>query len=189
MLHFHVDLILVVTGFSDYSVISLYLSEATWLENVMYENSWDKSLIPLYLLLLHNRLLFRCGAQQFGDLGSSSGALDGILGFGQSNSSMISQLASAGKVRKMFSHCLDSVNGGGIFAIGQVVQPKVNTTPLIPNQYAAFVFYFIFQSYVFCCKTNNSSDWNGFKLPSFNTCNPMFWKLIRFSYCPCFLQK
>ncbi|CAA7404782.1 unnamed protein product [Spirodela intermedia] len=79
-------------------------------------------------------ITFGCGAQQFGDLGSSSGALDGILGFGQSNSSMISQLASAGKVKKMFSHCLDSVNGGGIFSIGQVVQPKVNTTPLIPNQ-------------------------------------------------------
>ncbi|CAA6667956.1 unnamed protein product [Spirodela intermedia] len=68
-------------------------------------------------------ITFGCGAQQFGDLGSSSGALDGILGFGQSNSSMISQLASAG-----------NVNGGGIFSIGQVVQPKVNTTPLIPNQ-------------------------------------------------------
>ncbi|EHA8587167.1 hypothetical protein COCNU_scaffold001515G000040 [Cocos nucifera] len=41
-----------------------------------------------------------CGAQQSGDLGSSSEALDGILGFGQSNSSMISQLAAAGRVRK-----------------------------------------------------------------------------------------
>jgi hypothetical protein len=48
---------------------------------------------------------------------------------------MISQLASAGKVKKMFAHCLDNVNGGGIFAIGQVVEPKVNTTSLVPNQY------------------------------------------------------
>ena len=35
----------------------------------------------------------------------------------------------------MFAHCLDGVNGGGIFAIGHVVQPKVNMTPLVPNQY------------------------------------------------------
>ncbi|KAK9141115.1 hypothetical protein Scep_010796 [Stephania cephalantha] len=61
-------------------------------------------------------------------------ATDGILGFGQSSTSVISQLASAKKVRKIFAHCLDSKNGGGIFAIGNVVQPKVQTTPLVPNQ-------------------------------------------------------
>lgn len=77
----------------------------------------------------------RCGAKQSGELGSSSEALDGILGFGQANSSMISQLASAGKVKKIFAHCLDNINGGGIFAIGQVVEPKVNTTGLVPNLY------------------------------------------------------
>lgn len=77
---------------------------------------------------------FGCGAQQSGDLGSSSEALDGILGFGQANSSMLSQLASSGKVRKEFAHCLDTENGGGIFAIGHVVQPKVQTTPLVPDQ-------------------------------------------------------
>nr|CAN83119.1 hypothetical protein VITISV_043393 [Vitis vinifera] len=75
----------------------------------------------------------RCSATQSGDL-SSEEALDGILGFGKSNTSMISQLASSGKVRKMFAHCLDGLNGGGIFAIGHIVQPKVNTTPLVPNQ-------------------------------------------------------
>jgi hypothetical protein len=72
----------------------------------------------------------RCGAKQSGKF-----ALDGIFGFGQANSSMISQLALAGKVKKMFAHCLDNVNGGGIFAIGEVVQPKVNSTKLVPNQY------------------------------------------------------
>ncbi|XP_077227269.1 aspartic proteinase 36-like isoform X1 [Tasmannia lanceolata] len=79
-------------------------------------------------------VVFGCGAQQSGDLGSSGEAVDGILGFGQSNSSMISQMASSGKVKKMFAHCLDSVNGGGIFAIGNVVQPKMKMTPLVPNQ-------------------------------------------------------
>ncbi|XP_068317810.1 aspartic proteinase 36-like isoform X2 [Pyrus communis] len=80
-------------------------------------------------------IIFGCGATQSGDLGSSGeGALDGILGFGKSNSSIISQLASSGKVKKMFAHCLDGKNGGGIFAMGRVVQPKVNMTPLVPNQ-------------------------------------------------------
>ncbi|KAF8677106.1 hypothetical protein HU200_046571 [Digitaria exilis] len=72
-----------------------------------------------------------CGAQQGGDLGSSNQALDGILGFGQANTSMLSQLAAAGKVKKIFAHCLDTIKGGGIFAIGDVVQPKVKTTPLV----------------------------------------------------------
>ncbi|XP_022761687.1 aspartic proteinase-like protein 2 isoform X2 [Durio zibethinus] len=80
-------------------------------------------------------VIFGCGTTQSGNLDSSNEeALDGILGFGKSNSSMISQLASSGKVKKMFAHCLDGVNGGGIFAIGHVVQPKVNMTPLVPNQ-------------------------------------------------------
>uniref|UniRef100_A0A2N9GB63 Peptidase A1 domain-containing protein n=1 Tax=Fagus sylvatica TaxID=28930 RepID=A0A2N9GB63_FAGSY len=79
-------------------------------------------------------VIFGCGAKQSGELGSSSEALDGILGFGQANSSMISQLAIEGKVKKIFAHCLDNINGGGIFAIGEVVQPKVNTTALVPNQ-------------------------------------------------------
>ncbi|XP_044499951.1 aspartic proteinase 36-like isoform X2 [Mangifera indica] len=79
-------------------------------------------------------VIFGCGVRQSGDLDSSNEeALDGILGFGKSNSSLISQLASSGRVRKMFAHCLDG-NGGGIFAIGHVVQPVVNMTPLIRNQ-------------------------------------------------------
>ena len=66
---------------------------------------------------------------------SSEEALDGIIGFGQSNSSVLSQLAASGKVKKIFSHCLDNIRGGGIFAIGEVVEPKVSTTPLVPRMY------------------------------------------------------
>ncbi|KAL8234206.1 hypothetical protein R6Q59_020306 [Mikania micrantha] len=83
---------------------------------------------------INGSIAFGCGSQQSGGLGGSSQqALDGILGFGQANSSMLSQLASAKKVKKIFSHCLDSSQGGGIFAIGEVVQPKVQTTPMIPE--------------------------------------------------------
>jgi hypothetical protein len=62
----------------------------------------------------------RCGAQLGADLGSSDQAVDGILGFSQSDSSMLSQLAAARRVRKVFAHCLDTVRGGGIFAIGDL---------------------------------------------------------------------
>ncbi|KAK6156461.1 hypothetical protein DH2020_010709 [Rehmannia glutinosa] len=74
-----------------------------------------------------------CSAKQSGELGSSSEAVDGIIGFGQANTSILSQLALSGKVKKVFSHCLDGNKGGGIFAIGEVVQPKVNRTPLVAN--------------------------------------------------------
>ncbi|KAE8673719.1 Aspartic proteinase-like protein 2 [Hibiscus syriacus] len=79
-------------------------------------------------------VVFGCGGRQSGELGSSSEALDGILGFGQANSSIISQLAATGKVKRMFAHCFDNDDGGGIFAIGEVVSPKVKTTPMVPNQ-------------------------------------------------------
>ncbi|KAK9138612.1 hypothetical protein Sjap_009206 [Stephania japonica] len=79
-------------------------------------------------------VIFGCGISPSGNLAESQMATSGILGFGQSSTSMISQLASAKLVRKVFAHCLDSKNGGGIFAIGDVAQPRVKTTPLLPNQ-------------------------------------------------------
>ncbi|CAK8542528.1 unnamed protein product [Lathyrus sativus] len=82
----------------------------------------------------NSSVIFGCGAKQSGTLSSSSEeALDGIIGFGQSNSSVLSQLAASGKVKRIFSHCLDSIEGGGIFSIGQVVEAKYNTTPLVPR--------------------------------------------------------
>ncbi|CAN4120954.1 unnamed protein product [Withania somnifera] len=79
-------------------------------------------------------VIFGCGGTQSVELRSSDDALDGVLGFGKSNTSMLSQLSSSGQVKKMFAHCLDGVNGGGIFAIGNVVKPKVTMTALVPNQ-------------------------------------------------------
>ncbi|XP_019193699.1 PREDICTED: aspartic proteinase-like protein 2 isoform X2 [Ipomoea nil] len=83
---------------------------------------------------MNGSIAFGCSGQQSGELGTSAEAVDGIIGFGQANSSLISQLAASGKVKKIFSHCLDNENSGGIFAIGQVVQPKVATTPLVPDE-------------------------------------------------------
>ncbi|KAH6804827.1 Protein phosphatase 2C family protein [Perilla frutescens var. frutescens] len=83
---------------------------------------------------MNGSIAFGCSAKQSGELGSSSQAVDGIVGFGQANTSILSQLALSGKVKKIFSHCLDGKKGGGIFAVGEVVQPKVDRTPLVPDQ-------------------------------------------------------
>lgn len=80
----------------------------------------------------------RCGIAQSGELGEEP-TVNGIMGFGQGNSSMISQLAAAGKVKRSFAHCLNGNEGGGIFVIGELVQPKVKTTPMIPNMYVVLV--------------------------------------------------
>uniref|UniRef100_A0A7C8ZFG4 Peptidase A1 domain-containing protein n=1 Tax=Opuntia streptacantha TaxID=393608 RepID=A0A7C8ZFG4_OPUST len=86
-------------------------------------------------------VVFGCAANQVGELTAPDAAVDGILGFGQRNSSVLSQLAAAGKVKRMFSHCLDTVNGGGIFSIGQLVEPKLNATaPLIPHKPHYYIF-------------------------------------------------
>ncbi|MCD7447277.1 hypothetical protein HAX54_026396 [Datura stramonium] len=82
---------------------------------------------------MNGSIAFGCSSRQSGDLGSSTEAVDGILGFGQASSSVISQLASTGKVKKIFAHCLDGKNGGGIFTIGPVVYPQVNSTTLVPD--------------------------------------------------------
>ncbi|KAL7587643.1 hypothetical protein Lser_V15G35673 [Lactuca serriola] len=79
---------------------------------------------------MNGSIAFGYGSQQSGELGSSEQPLDGMLGFGQADSSMLSQLASAKKVKKIFSHCLDGSKGGGIFTIGEVVYPKVKTTSM-----------------------------------------------------------
>ncbi|KAL2526199.1 Eukaryotic aspartyl protease family protein [Abeliophyllum distichum] len=83
---------------------------------------------------MNGSIAFGCSAKQSGGLGSSSQAVDGIIGFGQANTSVLSQLALSKKVKKVFSHCLDGRIGGGIFSIGELVQPKVNSTPLVENE-------------------------------------------------------
>ncbi|CAM8994678.1 unnamed protein product [Rhodiola kirilowii] len=117
------------------SYIEMYGDESSTIGYFVKDNvQYDKVSGDLNTTAANGSLIFGCGARQSGPLTSSYEALDGILGFGNTNSSAISQLAASGVVKNMFAHCLDGVNGGGIFAIGHVVQPQVNTTSLIPNQ-------------------------------------------------------
>ena len=63
-------------------------------------------------------------------------AVDGIFGFGQTEMSVISQLSSRGIAPKVFSHCLrgDDI-GGGILVLGEIVEPNIVYSPLVPSQY------------------------------------------------------
>ncbi|KAM5585696.1 hypothetical protein ABKV19_004882 [Rosa sericea] len=81
-------------------------------------------------------VIFGCGTQQSGNLNDPRAAVSGVIGFDQQNTTMLSQLAAAGKVRNKFAHCLDSTKqGGGIWAIGEVVEPKMKyTSPIVSNQ-------------------------------------------------------
>ncbi|KAE9608255.1 putative nepenthesin [Lupinus albus] len=80
-------------------------------------------------------LVFGCSNLQSGRLTSHVSALDGILGFGKYSTSLISQLYSQGKAPRVFSQCLKGDNsGGGIVIFGEVVEPNMSYTPLIPNQ-------------------------------------------------------
>lgn len=80
-------------------------------------------------------VLFGCSTLQKGDLTKSDRAVDGIFGFGQQAMSVISQLSSQGVAPKSFSHCLRGDNdGGGILVLGEIVEPNIVYSPLVPQQ-------------------------------------------------------
>ncbi|GAB4856524.1 hypothetical protein Ancab_014441 [Ancistrocladus abbreviatus] len=80
-------------------------------------------------------IVFGCSTYQSGDLTKSDRAIDGIFGFGQQSLSVISQLSSRGLTPKVFSHCLKGEsNGGGILVLGEILDPSIVYSPLIPSQ-------------------------------------------------------
>ncbi|GAB4833523.1 hypothetical protein Ancab_031767 [Ancistrocladus abbreviatus] len=80
-------------------------------------------------------VVFGCSTYQSGDLTKSDRAIDGIFGFGQQSLSVVSQLSSRGITPKVFSHCLKGEgNGGGILVLGEILDPSIVYTPLIPSQ-------------------------------------------------------
>lgn len=100
----------------------------------------------------------RCSTSQTGDLVKSDRAVDGIFGFGQQGMSVISQLASQGLAPRVFSHCLKGENGGGgILVLGEIVEPNMVFTPLVPSQLVPFIprNCFISRSLFKCLET----DW------------------------------
>lgn len=80
-------------------------------------------------------VVFGCSTLQTGDLVKSDRAVDGIFGFGQQSLSVISQLASQGLTPRVFSHCLKGDgSGGGILVLGEILDPHIAYTPLVPSQ-------------------------------------------------------
>ena len=66
-------------------------------------------------------------------------ALDGIIGFGQQDLSVMSQLSALGITPKVFSHCLKGEGiGGGILVLGEILDPTIVYSPLVPSQYVSF---------------------------------------------------
>lgn len=84
---------------------------------------------------LHYFVRNRCSNSQSGDLTKADRAVDGIFGFGQHDLSVVSQLYSLGVSPKVFSHCLKgSDSGGGILVLGEITEPGIVYTPLVPSQ-------------------------------------------------------
>ncbi|XP_057781887.1 aspartic proteinase 36-like [Salvia miltiorrhiza] len=101
-----------------------YLSDYMYLDTVV-GNSVTNTSAPV---------VFGCSTSQTGDLTKPDRAVDGIFGFGQQALSVISQLSSQGITPNAFSHCLNGGNGGGILVLGQIVEPNLVYTPLVPSQ-------------------------------------------------------
>jgi len=80
-------------------------------------------------------VLFGCSNTQTGDLTKSDRAVDGVLGLGQAELSVVSQLSSIGASPKVFSHCLKGTDkGGGILVLGEIVEPGIVYTPIVKGQ-------------------------------------------------------
>lgn len=96
------------------------------------------------LIALDDRVENRCSIYQSGDLTKTDKAVDGIFGFGQGALSVISQLAYRGITPKVFSHCLKGDgNGGGILVLGEILEPSIVYSPLVPSQYVSILLKFL----------------------------------------------
>lgn len=63
-------------------------------------------------------------------------AVDGIIGFGPGRMSVISQLSTRAIFPKVFAHCLKGDDeGGGTMILGQIYDPNIIYSPLVPSQY------------------------------------------------------
>ncbi|KAK9158739.1 hypothetical protein Scep_005313 [Stephania cephalantha] len=103
-----------------------FVSDVFYFDTVIGESVTANSSAPL---------IFGCSNYQSGDLTKPDRAVDGILGLGQHQLSMVSQLAMKGIAPRIFSHCLKGrENGGGILVLGEIVEPGIVYSPLVPGQ-------------------------------------------------------
>ncbi|KAL6145681.1 hypothetical protein ACLB2K_056366 [Fragaria x ananassa] len=103
-----------------------YVSDALYFDMIMGQSFMANSSAAI---------VFGCSTYQSGDLTKTDKAVDGIFGFGQGALSVISQLSYRGITPKVFSHCLKGDgNGGGILVLGEILEPSIVYSPLVPSQ-------------------------------------------------------
>ncbi|TQE01352.1 hypothetical protein C1H46_013032 [Malus baccata] len=75
-----------------------------------------------------------CSTTVSGLLAKAKLSLNGILGLSQGPLSVVSQLSSQGITPNVFSHCLKGDgDGGGILVLGEILEPSIVYTPLVPK--------------------------------------------------------
>ncbi|XP_029125077.1 aspartic proteinase-like protein 2 isoform X2 [Cajanus cajan] len=103
-----------------------YVSDAMYFDMIMGQSPPANSSATV---------VFGCSTYQSGDLTKADKAVDGIFGFGPGALSVASQLSSRGITPKVFSHCLKGDgNGGGILVLGEILEPSIVYSPLVPSQ-------------------------------------------------------
>ncbi|CAN1252740.1 Aspartic proteinase 36 [Linum perenne] len=103
-----------------------YVQDMLHLDTIVGGSVTTNSTVPI---------VFGCSILQTGDLTKPDRAVDGIFGFGQQGLSVVSQLAAQGVAPRAFSHCLKGDDGGGgILVLGEIVEPNIVYTPLVPSQ-------------------------------------------------------
>ncbi|MCD7469372.1 hypothetical protein HAX54_008342 [Datura stramonium] len=113
--------------YGDYSgTTGYYVSDLIYFDTVLGTSLIANSSTPI---------VFGCSTSQSGGLTKMDRAIDGIFGLGQQGLSIISQLSSRGISPKVFSHCLKGEgNGGGILVLGEILNPSIVYSPLVPSK-------------------------------------------------------
>ncbi|XP_027352351.1 aspartic proteinase-like protein 2 isoform X2 [Abrus precatorius] len=102
-----------------------YVSDTMYFDMILGQSVFSNS----------STIVFGCSSYQAGDLTRTDKAVDGIFGFGPGALSVISQLSSQSVTPKVFSHCLKGQdNGGGILVLGEILEPSIVYSPLVPSQ-------------------------------------------------------
>ncbi|TQD96765.1 hypothetical protein C1H46_017658 [Malus baccata] len=100
------------------------------------EFSFD--MIPVHSQVAHGSstpIIFGCATTVSGLLARTEVSLNGVLGLSQGPLSVISQLSSRGITPSVFFHCLKGDgNGGGILVLGEILEPSIVYTPLVPKK-------------------------------------------------------
>ncbi|XP_047335349.1 aspartic proteinase 39-like [Impatiens glandulifera] len=96
-------------------------SSGYYLEDILQSSSANTSII------------FGCSTSVKGPIFEGGRAINGIFGFGQGHSSVLSQLISQKVMPNVFSHCLRG-DEGGIVVLGEIMHPNMVYSPLIPTE-------------------------------------------------------